>query len=123
MDQYNRPRRNKELRQMTTETRKDTRTNAEDKIKVYTMVRSEKISYQYHVPARSLKEAKLIMDESITMDGEYVDEYEFKDYDSFQSERYYASKKAETVWYDNPRSFKEATKHYDLHIDHLMGDY
>ena len=111
---------------MTTETEQDTRTNAMKGIKVYTMFRSEKITYAYHVPARSLKEAKKIMDESYTIDGVYVDEYEFKDYDSYQHERYYNSVKADEYYlgHANPRTLDNPSlEDVKGHIDHLMGDH
>lgn len=57
-------------------------------IKVYQIVREEKISYDYFVPARSLKEALQIMND------EELDEYSFKDYDSHAHVQYYAPRSA-----------------------------
>ena len=82
-------------------------------IKVYMIVREEKISYDYFVPARSLKEALEIMD------GSGHDEYSFKDYDSHQHVQYYAPRSAKRQW--TLEEFEDSYYHTEngTDIDHL----
>ena len=64
----------------------DTCTTKNAQIKVYTLTRREMISHDYHVPARSLKEALMIFNHP------EIDEYIFKDHDTHNHIRYYAAK-------------------------------
>ena len=61
-----------------------TRSTTKDALRVYTIERAEKISYLYHIPARSRAEALSVFDSETG-----VDEYMYKAYDTHDHYRYY----------------------------------
>ena len=76
-------------------------------VKVYTLTRKEIISYDYHVPARTLKEALEIFN------SEEIDEYDFKDYNTHNFVAYFApTKRYQTNLDDFP-------EYCDLCLDHI----
>ena len=84
-----------------------TQSTTKNAIKVYTLTRAEKISYDYHVPARSLREALEIFN------SEEIDEYDFKDYNTHNHITYYAPQKHYQT------SLDDFSVYVDVCLDHI----